>query len=256
MSTRKSEKKHAKTVTPDICIAIKRVRQAFGDSQERFAQRLQIAVMTVSRFELGKKVPRDSQILRRLQTLANEKGLTDEAALFETAFEQTAQRQKPVAITFSTPELACSMALDIINEMVILRTGGTLSLLEDAWLHRSLGEFWYALRQEMDGGWPGSAQRMATAAQALDSIRQLRIEILRRATQNLSADDDAILLNHLEQILQMGIDHPPPPTAAEILNILQGAKQDRIKKAIAETELRDASTTHQVESETSAIGSG
>jgi transcriptional regulator with XRE-family HTH domain len=241
VSTGKSIKKSSRALVPDVCLAVKRVRQAFTDSQQQFAQRLQVALMTVSRFELGKKLPRDPQILRRLQTLANEKGLAEEAALFGTTFEQTVQRYKPPAITFSGSELACSMALDVINEMLILRTADTLSPLEDAWLHRSLGDFWYAVRQEADAGWPGSPQKMATAAQALDSIREIRIGVFRRATQNVSADEDVNLLNHLQQRLLEASGNSSSLSVEEMLATLRAVKQDRIRKVMDETgELNEA----------------
>ena len=242
-------KKRIKAAIPEVCIAVKRVRQTFADSQERFAQRLQIAVMTLSRFELGKKVPRDPQILRRLRSLANEKSLTEEAALFETAFEQSAQRHKSAVFKFSVPELASSMALDVINEDLI-RPGDTVSPSDKARLRRLMGEFWYALKQEQEAGWPGAPQRMSTAAQALDSIRQIRIEALRRVTRNAAAEDDFNLLNYLEQRLQAD----PPPSVEEMLGILQAAKQDRIRKHVAETtELRKASTNQQAENESSGL---
>jgi transcriptional regulator with XRE-family HTH domain len=225
----------------DVCRAVKCVREAFAETQERFAQRLQVAAMTVSRFELGKKVPRNPQVLRRLQTLANEKGLTGEAALFEAAFEKSAQRRKSAVFTFSIPELACSMALDVINEDLI-RPGDTLSPSEDARLRRSRTEFWYALKREQDAGWPGAPQRMSAAAQALDSIRQIRIEVLRRVTETPSAEEGWNLLNYLEQKFQG--DSPPSPE--ETLAILRAAKQERIRKHVAGTaELKNTITDQQ-----------
>jgi transcriptional regulator with XRE-family HTH domain len=51
---------------PRLCTAVKRVREAYGDTQERFARRIGVAVMTVSRFETGRAEPRDPRVLLNL----------------------------------------------------------------------------------------------------------------------------------------------------------------------------------------------
>ena len=66
---------------PEICAVVKRVRLAYGDSQEQFARRVMLSSMTISRFELGKAVPSDPDTLHRLYTVAAAHGLKAEARL-------------------------------------------------------------------------------------------------------------------------------------------------------------------------------
>ncbi len=51
---------------PPLCAAVKLVREAYGDTQERFARRIGVAVMTVSKFENGRAEPRDPRVLLNL----------------------------------------------------------------------------------------------------------------------------------------------------------------------------------------------
>jgi transcriptional regulator with XRE-family HTH domain len=76
----------------ELCRAVKAIRLAYGDTQERFAQRVSLSSMTVSRFELGKAVPRDPQTLQRLfDAAAGHGGLKTEASLLEAARRDAAQ---------------------------------------------------------------------------------------------------------------------------------------------------------------------
>ncbi len=80
---------------PPLCAAVKRVREEYGDTQERFARRLGVAVMTVSKYETGRAEPRDSDTLLSLCVLASDKGLTDEKHLFHNAYEEFARARNP-----------------------------------------------------------------------------------------------------------------------------------------------------------------
>jgi transcriptional regulator with XRE-family HTH domain len=71
---------------PPLCVAVKRVREAYGDSQERFAHRIGVALMSVSRFETGRAEPRDPRVLLNLAKVAYEKSLKDEG-LFRDAYQ-------------------------------------------------------------------------------------------------------------------------------------------------------------------------
>src|SRR5262245_53601243 len=77
-----------------LCIAVRRLREAYGDTQERFARRLDVAVMTVSRFETGRAEPRDPRVILNLARLAYEKSnyspvvdMRAEETLFRGAYE-------------------------------------------------------------------------------------------------------------------------------------------------------------------------
>jgi transcriptional regulator with XRE-family HTH domain len=66
------KKKKAAHGLPALCLAVKRVREVYGDSQERFARRIGVALMTVSRFETGRAEPRDPRVLLNLAKIAEE----------------------------------------------------------------------------------------------------------------------------------------------------------------------------------------
>jgi transcriptional regulator with XRE-family HTH domain len=77
-----------KTNLDPLCAAVRRVRAASGLSQEKWAQRWSLATQTVSRFELGKQVPRGADILARLHAAATDAGLEKETNLFAAALEE------------------------------------------------------------------------------------------------------------------------------------------------------------------------
>jgi transcriptional regulator with XRE-family HTH domain len=54
----------------ELAVVVKKVREAYRDTQEAFARRIGVSPMTISRFELGKQVPRDPLILLRLYRAA------------------------------------------------------------------------------------------------------------------------------------------------------------------------------------------
>jgi transcriptional regulator with XRE-family HTH domain len=68
-----------------MAVAVKRVRRAYGDSQERFAQRVHLSLMTVSKFERGVRVPKDPMVLSGLASAARAVNLTAEAQRFQDA---------------------------------------------------------------------------------------------------------------------------------------------------------------------------
>jgi transcriptional regulator with XRE-family HTH domain len=81
--------KRQKATLPNLCRAVKRIREAYGDTQDRFALRVNLAPMTVSRFERGKLVPSDMHVLMRLADAARAKDLTDDADELEQAAAAT-----------------------------------------------------------------------------------------------------------------------------------------------------------------------
>jgi transcriptional regulator with XRE-family HTH domain len=65
-------KKKPKEISP-LCNAVKDLRLACGDTQERFARRIGVAIMTISKFETGRAEPRDPRVLMTLATVAEDK---------------------------------------------------------------------------------------------------------------------------------------------------------------------------------------
>jgi transcriptional regulator with XRE-family HTH domain len=57
---------------PPLCAAVRHVREKWRDTQERFARRIGVAVMTVSRFETGRAEPRDPRVLLNLAKVTSE----------------------------------------------------------------------------------------------------------------------------------------------------------------------------------------
>lgn len=68
-----------------VCAAVKRVRAAYGETLQVFAQRVGISMNSLSRFELGKQVPADFGVLNSLEYAARAKGLTEESRVFDEA---------------------------------------------------------------------------------------------------------------------------------------------------------------------------
>ena len=64
-----------------VCIAIRTVRQATGKTQEAFAAEIEIAAMTLSRYERG-DLPRGRAVLGRLRAVAADAGCAVEERLF------------------------------------------------------------------------------------------------------------------------------------------------------------------------------
>ena len=74
--------KHTQAL-PELCAAVKRIRESYRDSQPQFAQRVDLAPQTISRFERGVQSPADFQVLMRLARAAQAQGLTEETDLLE-----------------------------------------------------------------------------------------------------------------------------------------------------------------------------
>jgi transcriptional regulator with XRE-family HTH domain len=73
------------TTFPELSAAVRRVRQSYQESQAEFAQRTELALMTISKFERGVRVPADPRVLARLAAAARAQGLTEDAKQFENA---------------------------------------------------------------------------------------------------------------------------------------------------------------------------
>ena len=84
---------------PDIhplCAAVRSLRAKMRLSQQELAAQLDIAPMTLSRFERGTQVPRDPEVLARLRKVAESSpGLATEFLTFHSAFLAAMERKSP-----------------------------------------------------------------------------------------------------------------------------------------------------------------
>jgi transcriptional regulator with XRE-family HTH domain len=78
-------KSKPKAGVPELCEAVRKLRIAAHWSQEDMSRITNIAAQTISRFELGKQVPKDVGVLMRLRDAANSAHLPAEAIPFERA---------------------------------------------------------------------------------------------------------------------------------------------------------------------------
>src|SRR5215472_14173663 len=78
----KGNPKKPKTQLHPLCAAVKHIREVSGLTQEEFARAINIASMTVSRFENGRQVPGDFDVLTALHNTAAKLGLEQERDLF------------------------------------------------------------------------------------------------------------------------------------------------------------------------------
>jgi transcriptional regulator with XRE-family HTH domain len=79
---------------PKLCEAVRALRLALGDTQQQFANRLEMAISTVVRYE-STRAPR-GEALSKLYHLAVEKGYLRVASMFEMAL--LAEMGRPVTL--------------------------------------------------------------------------------------------------------------------------------------------------------------
>ena len=104
---------------PELCVAVRRIRQASKLSQEQLAA-IGVASQTLSKFETGKLVPRSDSTLQKFASVAGQLGLPEEQALFEQAI--SAIRKKP----YLTPAAAVVPVEHILATIVPAATGHPL----------------------------------------------------------------------------------------------------------------------------------
>lgn len=73
----------------EITAAVRSLRSRLGDTQQRFANRMGMAISTVVRYELSR--PPRGRVLRDLENLAVNNGCFSEAAIFRNAFYEEFQ---------------------------------------------------------------------------------------------------------------------------------------------------------------------
>ena len=88
-SKKKSQPVMQKPNASPLCAAVKQVRQVYGESQQRFAERLGVSLVSVNRWELGHQEPGDLVVLLKLQRSAWLRQLETEAALFGEAVQKS-----------------------------------------------------------------------------------------------------------------------------------------------------------------------
>jgi transcriptional regulator with XRE-family HTH domain len=88
-SNKKSQPVMQKPNPSPLCAAVKHVRQVYGESQQRFAERLGVSLVSVNRWELGHQEPGDLAVLLKLQRSAWLRRLEKEANLFAEAVQKS-----------------------------------------------------------------------------------------------------------------------------------------------------------------------
>ena len=88
MSTRKKPRSRPKLAISPLGAAVRQVREAYAESQQRFAERLGTSIVSVNRWELGHQEPAGLVFLVRLRDLALDRHLEEPAKLFADAVER------------------------------------------------------------------------------------------------------------------------------------------------------------------------
>ena len=86
-----------------VAEAIKALRAEFGESQQRFSDRIGVVVRTVARYELQK--PPGGEMLGRLAALADEVGRDDLRAVFTNAFWRELNEEIERRLQISVPRI-------------------------------------------------------------------------------------------------------------------------------------------------------
>src|SRR5262249_21739636 len=81
---------------PDLCLLVRQIREAYGDTQEQFAERIGVAPMTISRFERAKQIPKDPDVVQRLLKAAH----ATRKPLDTACLEEAVARHKKTDRTF------------------------------------------------------------------------------------------------------------------------------------------------------------
>jgi transcriptional regulator with XRE-family HTH domain len=79
-----------------LCVAVRQVRLARRETQEAFARRIHVSMMTVSKFETGRLIPRGDATLTSLLAAAFEAGCEEEARVFAAAEHELELKRRAV----------------------------------------------------------------------------------------------------------------------------------------------------------------
>ena len=102
-----------------MSLAVKAVREACGASQELFGRQLGTTATSISRIERGLQTPASFDVLNRLEKMARDLELTDEAGLFDearTALRFTAYRspeRQDAGLVYLLPQWRLAIAARI-----------------------------------------------------------------------------------------------------------------------------------------------
>jgi transcriptional regulator with XRE-family HTH domain len=113
---------------PELSAIVKQIREAYAESQPRFAQRVNLAPQTISRFERGVQVPADSEVLIRLANAARAKNLTEQATDLERAAGPTAARIEALRQVAGPGSGLFSMPIHSLRQWRLMHIAGIAAL--------------------------------------------------------------------------------------------------------------------------------
>lgn len=115
-----------------VCEAVRRLRLRLGDTQQQFAQRLELAISTVVRYELTR--PPRGKVLARFERLATELAADEEASVFRDALE------RELGLSHQVRVLRFPVAPEFSHDM-IPSTANEAELIADVlWIVRRSGD--------------------------------------------------------------------------------------------------------------------
>jgi transcriptional regulator with XRE-family HTH domain len=109
----------------ELCAAVGQMRQAYGDTLERFSRRVGISLNSASRFELGKAVPSDPAVLMKLWQVAltleyEGKPVPQAAELFKAAHNEAEHARNIELWQSPDPRDARAVRADSLTEWRLL----------------------------------------------------------------------------------------------------------------------------------------
>ncbi len=150
------------------CQAVRSLRESFGDTQQHFAGRLNMAISTVVRYELTR--PPKGEVLVRFMNLADANGRTDLAEIFRQTISRELGYEVPIpargesGLPYTPSEMQEHESLSLILR---LAQSGVPKYVK-------LRDRWYNLRQSIvDDQTKGDLIRSAGAGFLLDLYRRL-----------------------------------------------------------------------------------
>ena len=141
-----------------LCLAVRKIRERSGESQDQFASRLKMGAMTISRFERGVAVPRDAVTLQKLASAAEAVELTAEAGQFAAAYTEAigveavnrmypGPREQALTMRFETLREWKAMAAALFGERYNAEPGSVRPIIEqivrNADISRGASPDWY-----------------------------------------------------------------------------------------------------------------
>jgi transcriptional regulator with XRE-family HTH domain len=113
---------------PALCVFVKQIREAHRESQPRFAQRVNLAPQTISRFERGVQVPADFEVLLRLAHAARAKNLTEQANELDRVAHQASSRIDDLHETIGPGAGLWAMPIFTLRQWRLMHIAGIAAL--------------------------------------------------------------------------------------------------------------------------------